>query len=493
MVAGSVYRGCIGKRIRRCNGLSSSVLARATGSVPGRASVSGRDREKGESVVGDRGWDRRSVLRGAAVVAGAAATGPLLGGTGTARAEGGDADALFRAGEFEQAGRAYEEILKTDPKNVHAARQRGYVGLLSNRFPEAEKYLSIALGSAPDDKDAHLLLADCYTRQDKLSLAAPHWQAGGEDVTAKWFAAVKGKPYQVQGDVGRLPWSEMDPFPILEASVNGGPPKRFTFYTRVPWLGLSAKVAKEAGLSAVASQKIEYAGHTLWMYFGVLDSFKLGGIELRNFPVQWSESDEEAPGQSNDGLIGTWILYHFLTTVDYAGRALILRRRTPEAARRARADAARAGAKPLPLWLAREHLLHSRGSVADSGSRVIALDLGGTGEQVAGISAETAERLRIRTDYDRPLEAFAGGQPVVSYPCYPKEVRLGDAVARHAYCYTDKGGGAGGFRLADAQNAAPGDYGFDVLAHFAHSFYKPFNITLDFTDMNVYVARGKAT
>jgi len=31
-----------------------------------------------------------------------------------------------------------------------------------------------------------------------------------------------------------------------------------------------------------------------------------------------------------------------------------------------------------------------------------------------------------------------------------------------------------------------------VPAHFAHCFYKLCNVTLDFTDMNVYVARGKA-
>ena len=29
-------------------------------------------------------------------------------------------------------------------------------------------------------------------------------------------------------------------------------------------------------------------------------------------------------------------------------------------------------------------------------------------------------------------------------------------------------------------------------AHFAHCFYKPYNITLDFADMNLYIARGKA-
>ncbi|WUI00452.1 tetratricopeptide repeat protein [Spirillospora sp. NBC_00431] len=440
----------------------------------------------------DGEWDRRSLLRGAAVVAGAAATTPLLGKAVTARADIGDADALFRAGKFEQAGRAYEEILKKDPKNVHAARQRGYVGLLSNRFPEAEKYLTMALGLSPDDKQTNQFLGDCYIRQDKFSLSVPRWQAAGEEIYAKWFAALRDKAYEVHGDIGRVPWQEMDPFPRMQGSVNGGPPKSFMLYTRVPWLGLSGKAAKEAGLTAVASQKIEYAGRVIWQYFGVLDSFKLGGIELRNVPVQWSD-DEGESGQTNDGIIGTWVLYHFLTTIDYAGRSLILRRRTTETARKARADALRAGAKPMPLWLAREHLLHSTGSIADSGTQVVALDIGGIGEQVAGIPLETAEKLRIRTDYDRPIEAFAGGQPVISYPCYPKEVRLGDATAKHLYCYADKGGGTGGFRAAGAEDPPPGDYGFDVLAHFSHSFYKPYNITLDFTEMNAYIAHGKAT
>ncbi|MFI0409376.1 aspartyl protease family protein [Actinomadura sp. 3N508] len=446
----------------------------------------------------DRELDRRSLLRGAAVVAGAAATMPLLGEAATAQPTGGDADALFKAGEFEQAARAYEEILKKDPKNVHAARQRGYIGLLSNRFREAESYLKTALGLAPGDKQTNQFLADCYTRQDKLSLAVPHWRATGDEVYARWFAAVRGEPYQIHGDTARLPWRGMDPFPLLEASVNGGPPKTFTFYTRVGWLGMSAKVAEEAGLTPVASQKIEYAGRTIWQYFGVLDSFTLGGIELRNVPVQWSKSDEEEPAGTHDGIIGTWVLYHFLTTVDYAGRSLILRRRTPETARKARADAVRAGAEPLPLWLAREHLLHSRGSVAGSGAQVVALDIGGTGEMAAAMSVETAKELRIRTDYDRPLESFAGGQPVVSYPCYPKEVRLGNATARHVYCYAGKSGGTGGFAPADTfapagtRAGSPTDYGFDVLAHFSHGFYKPYNVTLDFTDMNAYIARGKA-
>lgn len=426
-------------------------------------------------------WDRRSLLRGAAVLAGAAAAVPLLGGAATAQADSGDADALFKAGKFEQAGRAYEEILRTDPTNLHAARRRGFVGLLGNKFPDAEKYLKMAIELAPDDKDANYYLADCYIRQDKYALSAPRWQAAGEDAYAKWFAAVRGEAYQVHGDIARLQWQETDLMPLVEASVNGGPLKRFTFYTGAPSLSLTSTVAKEAGLSPVSSQKIDFEGGSIWAYYGILESIRLGGIELRNVPVGWSstESGEDVDTDS-DGLIGTWVFYHLLTTFDYPGRSLILRRRTPETASKVRADATRAGAKPLPLWLAREQYLHSRGSIAGSGSRVVGVNFGAHSEMAAVIFGDTAEKLGIRTDYDRPIGTFAHSHPAVTYPCYPKEIRLGNATAEDIYCYTNP-------------QAEVAGLGFDVPAAFFQTFYKPYNVTLDFTDMNLYIARGTAT
>lgn len=432
-------------------------------------------------------WDRRALLRGAAVLTGAVAAAPLLGGTATALAGSGDADALFKAGKFEQAGRAYEEILKADPENLHAARRRGHVGLLANEFPAAEKYLKTAVQLAPDDKDAHLFLADCYLRQDKLALSAPHWRAGGEEAYAKWFAAVRGEPYQVHGDTARLAWKQMDPNPLVEASVNGGPPKPFAFYTGASNLSLTATVAKEAGLSPLASQRIDFEGRSLWAHYGVLDSFRLGDIELRNVPVGWSTTesggDVDPTTDGGGGMIGTWLFAHLLTTFDYAGRQLILRRRTPEAARKVRAAAARAGAEPQPLWLA-EQYLHTRGSITgDGGSRagVVGVNFGGSGgESAAVVFGDTAERLRIRADYERPIGTFAHSHPAVTYPCYPKEIRLGDATAEDIYCETHP-------------QAALTPYGFDVRAAFFHTFHKPYHATLDFTDMKLYIARGEAT
>ena len=176
-------------------------------------------------------------------------------------------------------------------------------------------------------------------------------------------------------------------------------------------------------------------------------------------------------------MIGTWLFYHFLTTFDYAGRSLILRRRTPETARQARADAERAGAEPLPLWLAREHLLFSRGSIAGlrpagDGPAHRRTRRNGRGH-VRGNGQTVADPHRLRP----PGGDFGRAPAGHVYPCYPTEVRLGNAAAKDIYCYANK-------RSANAP------HGFDVLGHFSHSFYKPYNITLDFTDMNVYIARG---
>ncbi|MFF0745492.1 tetratricopeptide repeat protein [Streptomyces sp. NPDC004111] len=427
----------------------------------------------------DNNWTRRSLLRGAAALTGAAAASSLLGGTASALAGGGDADALFRAGEFEKAGRAYEEVLRKDPRNVHAARRRGRIGLLANRFADAEKYLGTALRLAPDDKDAHYLLGDCYLRQDKLPLAAPHWQAAGEKAYAQWFAAVRGEPYQVRGDIARLPIRQMDPMPLVEVSVNGGPTKHFTFYTGASNLSMRASVAKETGLKPVASQRVEFEGGFMWAHYGILDSFELGGIELRNVPVGWSSTESgEDTDTDSDGMIGTWVFSHLLTTFDYAGRQLVLRRRTPEAAGRVHAASVRAGAEPLPLWLA-DQFLHTRGTVtgaSGSGTGVVGVNFGGSGgESAAVVFADTAEKLGVRTDHGRPLGTFAHSHPAVTYPCYPREIRIGDAAARDIYCESHP-------------QAALAPYGFDVRAAFFHCFHKPYALTLDLTAMHLYIA-----
>jgi hypothetical protein len=138
--------------------------------------------------------DRRRGIAGIGLAAGSAAVAPLLHASVGAAAEGTDPDALLKAGRFDEAARGYEEILQKDPNNAHAVRQRGYIALLSNRFADAEKYLTLAVRLAPDDKQAKQWLVDCYLRQDKYPPAVPLLRAIGDEPEAKWYEAVQGQP-----------------------------------------------------------------------------------------------------------------------------------------------------------------------------------------------------------------------------------------------------------------------------------------------------------
>lgn len=74
---------------------------------------------------------------------------------------------------------------KADPANVRATRQRGCVGLLSNRFAEAEKYLRMAITLAPDDLRLRGPLVDPAPQNPRNGQAGPRRRrTGGRRATA---------------------------------------------------------------------------------------------------------------------------------------------------------------------------------------------------------------------------------------------------------------------------------------------------------------------
>jgi len=185
--------------------------------------------------------DRREFLCRGGMAAAAGVALPLLGSqlqesparAGTASAA--DPDQLFAAGWFDAADCGYAHELRQDPDDAHALAQRGYIALLSNRFGEAETFLTRALKLAPGDTFSRGKLADCYVRQDQLARAVPLLRQTGDDgdaTEAAPYSAVTGVPYQVRGaESTRVPIVSIDPLPIIEASLNGGSPQPFIFDT----------------------------------------------------------------------------------------------------------------------------------------------------------------------------------------------------------------------------------------------------------------------
>lgn len=428
--------------------------------------------------------DRRAFLRrGGLAVAGAAAVpllgSSLLGSPAQAAGESTDPDQLFQQGRFADADRGYANQLRQDSDDSHALARRGYIAVLSNRFRDAEKFLTRALQLAPDDTFSRRQLAESYVRQDSFDRAIPQlYQTGNEAdrAAADQYAALTGLPYQVHGaDRTRVPIVSLDPLPIINASMNGGAPQPYIFDTGATTVSFTQELADELGLTPVSSIVGRSGdGQILTLNLGVLESFRIGDIELRNFPVSWSTARRPVPpnGPPPVGVIGTVLFYHFMTTLDYQGHTFILRRRTEAGLRTFQAAARHKGYRPLPLWLAGDHFPCTLGRLNDLGPRVASMDTGG---QRIGISCteQVAQQAGIPVDHDHLTLSNGMLLPSIS----PDRISLGDAVGRHVP----------GVVTAHEPGAGPGGFGFDTIGNFTHEFFKPFAITFDFLEMNLYV------
>jgi hypothetical protein len=410
-------------------------------------------------------FSRRTLLMGAGL---AAAAAPLLS-LGTASATT-DPDQLFSDGWFAAADRGYARILREDPANAHAAAQRGYIALLGNRFADAEKYLSQAIGLG--DLASRQRLAECFVRQDQHAGAVPLLQAGNtrDQAYAELYSHLEGPAWQVHGARStRVPFLMTDPVPAVTASLNGGPPKGFLLDT-YSTLDLNQADAEEAGLQSIATVTGVAQGGPVTIHLGILESIRIGDIELRNIPMQWIDMRRPAlpDGSQPAGVLGTTTFYHLLTTMDYAGQALELRRKT---------TGFRTAGDRLPLWLAGDHYPCSLGSMNDYGPRVVTLDTGGLAHGL-DTTVEMAERVGITVDYDNPRQMGA----TTVYPVTADRISLGRAVGHDVLGFASERGGIG---IPGPGQAA--QFGFTPIANVTHEFFKPFAVTFDYTGMHVYI------
>jgi hypothetical protein len=416
--------------------------------------------------VRDRAVDvrRRGFLRACGAVLGAAAVLPLAseGGARAASVAGTDPDELFLQGRFAAADRGYARLLEQHPGDARAWAQRGYIALLSNRFGDTERFLGTAIKLAPGDIVSMSRLADCYVRQDDFARAVPLLRAAGDQIGATQYGAVAGTPNEISrrgASSTRLPFLTLDPLPSVAAVVNGVTAP-FTLDTGATFT-FSAAMARAAGVKPVASVLVNHGNGPVPSYLGVVDSLRLGRIEVRNIPVLWDDVSVTAgPGDGPPaGVIGTTVFYHFQTTMDYADRALILRR--PGAARPA-------GTTKAPLWLAPDHFIFSEGSVGKAGPGPVLVDTGGVGlgvvltEAQAAVAGVVPRRGEPETDFG-----------VTVYPC-TADVVLGRVARR------DLPGVVGPI-------PSPVEFGFGYLGTVSHEFFRPLGVTFDFTAMATFI------
>ncbi len=79
------------------------------------------------------------------------------------------ADGLFKAGKFAEAEKLYAKAAAEDAKNYQATLRLGHLALLSNKFDEAQKWLTKAAELKPEEKSPKSLLAEVYYRRDDFA------------------------------------------------------------------------------------------------------------------------------------------------------------------------------------------------------------------------------------------------------------------------------------------------------------------------------------
>ncbi|MDE3071256.1 MAG: aspartyl protease family protein [Pseudomonadota bacterium] len=286
------------------------------------------------------------------------------------------ADARFAEGAFGQARPLYQAAVGNNPNDVHALNRLGEIALYANRLPEAKRHFEAALHVNPADKFAQAELAEIQARSG----------ANGS--------------YRIEGG-GRasiIPFVAADPLPIIRVRINGRRDADFLIDTGAPGVVLDPAVARELHLDIESAGRGTFAGGK---HAGVskstIDSITLGTVTIHSLPVMvMPMGGAPAPaGMHVDGIVGTSLLYHFLSTLDYAHGRLILAPRS-DSARFVRA-AKQHGDSIVPLWYVPDHFLFARAQVKGAAPALFNIDTGAPGLGVQ-VSRDLMQKSHIALD-----------------------------------------------------------------------------------------------
>ncbi len=277
------------------------------------------------------------------------------GVSGQARAEANQPDAksanqLFQAGKFAEAGEIYARIEAQNPNDRAAVLQLGRIALLANRLDDAQKWFEKAITLEPSDDDSKVMLAEAFYRRDDFQKSAAALD-GVEVSTNKLIISqyptlnvakmesFKGQtPYDVQGEgqTTHLKFvNNTGPLPLVNVRVNGGGEVTFFIDTGGSEVALDTDFAKELGLPQFGAVQGTFAGgQHAEVQQSRIESLTVGDWTVKNLPAVTMPLRQLSAGlgvKRIDGIIGTTLFYHFLTTLDYPQGELVLRRKTAEA------------------------------------------------------------------------------------------------------------------------------------------------------------------
>ena len=394
------------------------------------------------------------------------------------------ADDLFKAGKFVEAEKLYAKVVAEDAKNYQATLRLGHLALLSNRFDEAQKWLAKAAELKPEEKSPKSLLAETYYRRDDFEHAATLFAAAGREVKAKQMESFKGLvPYQLEGktEITRLKFIHTDPLPLVSVKVNESEEVNFLIDTGGGETILDTEFAKKIGAVQSGTERATYGGNTqAETGEGRVNSLTLGDWVIKNVPVHILSTRQfsgAARGKQVDGIIGTVLLYHFISTLDYPNGELILRRRTKESVKQMEQQAAAEKQITMPFWLAGDHLMVAWGSVNKSQPMLMLVDTGLAGGGFV-CPQSTIDEVGIKLPEGQGSEGTFGGGKAKIVPFVVEELSLGEAKGQSITAF-----------FGPFPSSLEYGQGFRIGGLVSHQFFRPYALTFDFNGMKLLLRK----
>lgn len=140
-------------------------------------------------------------------------------------------------------------------------------------------------------------------------------------------------PYKVRNkvDLTSLEFVKTDLLPVVQVKVNDEE-AFFLIDTGAGETVLDSKFAEKVGAISFGPEIGTYArGRKSTYQHGRLNSLSLGNLTLENIPIHIHNVSQYSKllfrGLEINGIIGTMLFYHFITTIDYPDGKLVLQRK----------------------------------------------------------------------------------------------------------------------------------------------------------------------
>ena len=397
---------------------------------------------------------------------------------------------LFQAGKFVDAGKLYSRIAAQDPRDYPAILQLARIALLSNRLDDAQKWLEQAILLRPGEADAKVMLAEAFYRRDDFERAAA--ALNGVDVSSNKLIisqyptlnvakleSFKGQmPYEVHGagTTTRLKFVRTDPLPMVSVRVNGGDEVTFFIDTGGSEVALDTGFAGELQVPQFGAVQGTFSGgQHAEVQQGRIDSLTLGDWTVRNLPIVMlplRQLSKDLGVKRVDGILGTTLFYHFIATMDYPHGELVLRRKTAKGLEQFMSSPGKGVA--VPFWMASDHFMVGWGRVATLPSALLFVDTGleGAGVKLAG---SVIKQAAIRLEENKASEGAGGGGTLKIVPYTVSRVSFGGIQEDNVP------------GLYDGPFPWEHMFGFYLAGMIGHDFFKPYAVTFDFKNMQVFL------